>query len=299
MTSSDAIPESTLPYPPVYKDKRFVVLSDWFVPLLPASLELRAQSKRHAGTERLQHKIPTTVRFHPRLPFKLDHYLLDMTDNLGFGKEKRRAGNLDVLAGRQTFRDGFREMLESIVANGYSFEACQDELRKNIKLDAGFKDFHTWCRSNDIPVVIVSSGMAPIIRAVLRNIVGDDVADTIDIIANDVEVKEDGTWAIKFRHPSSGYGHDKSRAILPYKELESPPLLFFFGDGVSDMSAARHADVLFVKQKEDGENDLAVYCTREGIPHILFDDFRDALVVVQSVVSGERSPKEVLEKGRC
>jgi hypothetical protein len=25
-----AIPESTLPYPPVYKDKRFVVLSDWF-----------------------------------------------------------------------------------------------------------------------------------------------------------------------------------------------------------------------------------------------------------------------------
>ena len=31
----------------------------------------------------------------------------------------------------------------------------------------------------------------------------------------------------------SGFGHDKSRAILPYKELPSPPLLFFFGDGVS------------------------------------------------------------------
>ena len=31
----------------------------------------------------------------------------------------------------------------------------------------------------------------------------------------------------------SGYGHDKSQAILPYRKLENPPLLFFFGDGVS------------------------------------------------------------------
>ena len=31
----------------------------------------------------------------------------------------------------------------------------------------------------------------------------------------------------------SGYGHDKSQAILPYKKLANPPLLFFFGDGVS------------------------------------------------------------------
>uniref|UniRef100_A0A0W0EX82 Uncharacterized protein n=1 Tax=Moniliophthora roreri TaxID=221103 RepID=A0A0W0EX82_MONRR len=25
----DAAPESTLPYPPIHKDKKFVVLSDW------------------------------------------------------------------------------------------------------------------------------------------------------------------------------------------------------------------------------------------------------------------------------
>lgn len=222
-----------------------------------------------------------------------------MTDNLGFGQEKRRAGNLDVLAGRQTFRDGFREMLESIVANGHSFEMCKEELRKNIKLDGGFKEFDAWCRANDIPVVIVSSGMAPIIRSMLANHVGEDTASSIDIIANDVEIAPDGRWAIKFRHPSSGYGHDKSRAILPYKELESPPLLFFFGDGVSDMSAARHADVLFVKLKDDGENDLAVYCAREGIPHILFRDFAQALPVVQAVVSGKKTPAEVLAAGKA
>ena len=31
----------------------------------------------------------------------------------------------------------------------------------------------------------------------------------------------------------SGFGHDKSQAILPYRALPNPPLIFFFGDGVS------------------------------------------------------------------
>lgn len=57
----------------------------------------------------------------------------------------------------------------------------------------------------------------------------------------------------------SGYGHDKSQAILPYRSLPHKPILFFFGDGVSDLSAAQHADVLFAKDKPDGENDFAAY----------------------------------------
>lgn len=65
------------------------------------------------------------------------------------------------------------------------------------------------------------------------------------------------------------------------------------------MSAARHADVLFVKQKEGGENDLAAYCRREGILHILFDDFNKALDVVKSVVDGEKTVQEVLALGRA
>ena len=65
----------------------------------------------------------------------------------------------------------------------------------------------------------------------------------------------------------------------------------------SDMSAAKHADVLFVKQKDDGENDLATYCTKSGIRHILFTDFSKALPIVQSVVGGEKSVDEVLSMG--
>lgn len=221
-----------------------------------------------------------------------------MTDNLGFGKEQRRQGNLDILSGKTTFRDGFKVMLDSIVANGHSLEYCIQRLVENMELDPGFIEFFSYCDANDIPFIIVSSGMEPVIRAVLSNLVGEEKATRIEIIANAVQDLGDGKWQIHYRHPSSGFGHDKSWSILPYRDLPNPPITFFFGDGVSDMSAARHADVLFVKQKADGENDLAAYCNKEGIKHVLFKDFGKALNVVRSVVEGKSTTGEALAVGQ-
>ncbi|EJC99157.1 uncharacterized protein FOMMEDRAFT_128226 [Fomitiporia mediterranea MF3/22] len=260
MSTEDAVPQSTLPYPPLHQDKKFVVLSDW------------------DGT------ITT---------YDSNDY---MTDNLGFGKEKRREGNLRILKKEVTFRDAFKEMLDS-VAEGHSFEECKEVLRNNINLDSGFKDFYKYCKENDIPIVLVSSGMEPIIRAVLSKLIGEEDAATIDIVSNDVRHLPNGKWEIQYRHPTSGYGHDKSQAILPYGKLANPPTLFFFGDGVSDMSAARHADVLFVKLKGDNENDLHEYCKAEGIPHVLFTNFSNALEKVKTIVSGEKTKEEVLKDG--
>lgn len=115
-----------------------------------------------------------------------------MTDNLGFGLEKRRAGNLAILAGQETFRyeavqsdlrfvlifgdrDGFKLMLDSVVANGHTFEECKEVLKQSkprvirslhdlritialsdIILDVGFRNFYDFCKSRDIPVVIIS-----------------------------------------------------------------------------------------------------------------------------------------------
>ena len=70
-----------------------------------------------------------------------------------------------------------------------------------ITLDTGFKTFYTWCKAHKIPVVIVSSGMVPIIRAIMENLVGVEDASDIDIIANEVEYLENCRWTIKFRHP--------------------------------------------------------------------------------------------------
>ncbi|KAG8750667.1 hypothetical protein FRC14_000321, partial [Serendipita sp. 396] len=89
-------------------------------------------------------------------------------------------------------------MLDSIPL---SFDECKETLRRNIKLDPGFADFYAWCKSVDIPVVIVSSGMSPWIRAVLSNLIGEEEAANMEVISNDVAYDENGRWHIRYRHP--------------------------------------------------------------------------------------------------
>ncbi|KIJ56217.1 hypothetical protein M422DRAFT_23550 [Sphaerobolus stellatus SS14] len=257
---SISAPESTLPYPPIHKGKKFVVLSDW------------------DGTI-------TTLDSNDLL-----------TDKLGFGEEKRREAHADILSEKTTFRDGFKLMLDSIPN---TVDECKEVLKKEVTLEKGFKEFYEWTKANDIPFIVISGGMGPFIYAVLENSVGEDNAKQFEIISSDMKVHPNGTWEIQYRHPSSGYGHDKSQAILPYRNLPDPPLLFFFGDGVSDMSAAQHADVLFVKRPPGEESNLAAYCRREGIPHILFDNFQQVLPIVEAIVKGELTKEEVLRKGKA
>ena len=195
-----------------------------------------------------------------------------MIDNAGMGYDNRRVLNEEIVNERLNFRDGFRQMLASVKR---PFREMEELVRRDIMLDPGFKDFYAFAKEKNIPVVIVSSGMDPIIRSILANLIGEKDASEIDIIANNVRFTDPAgsgeTWEIEYRHPENGYGHDKSLSILPYRDLPKPPLLFFAGDGVSDMSAARHADVLFVKDQED--NDLKRFCDNNKIGYHLFKDW--------------------------
>jgi 2,3-diketo-5-methylthio-1-phosphopentane phosphatase len=122
-----------------------------------------------------------------------------MTDNLGYGREKRVQGNQDVLHGRMNFRDSFQGMMDSI---GTPFNECMDILRKNIKLDPGFKEFYTWSRENNVPIVILSGGMEPVIKALLDNLL--EPGWDIQIVSNDVQSRDGKDintqhgWNIKF-----------------------------------------------------------------------------------------------------
>lgn len=46
------------------------------------------------------------------------------------------------------------------------------------------------------------------------------------------------------------FGHDKSIEIRPYANLpeNERPTMFYAGDGVSDLSAAKETDLLFAKK---------------------------------------------------
>ena len=106
-----------------------------------------------------------------------------MTDNYGFGYQKRRQGNFDMLDGTETFRDGFQKMVNSWTV---SIPETISILKKHIKLDPHFHDFARWAKINSVPIVVLSAGMAPIIRALLDEFLGE-LASNIEIVANDVQ----------------------------------------------------------------------------------------------------------------
>ena len=138
------------------------------------------------------------------------------------------------------------------------FPECIKLLCENIKLDPYFNDFYQWSRANHVPVIVLSSGMTPIIRALLVHLVGPGAED-IEIVSNECIDRppktkdQEAGWQIKF-HDDSGFGHDKSLTIRPYAKYfeerpkEPRPTLFYAGDGVSDLSAARETDLLFAKK---------------------------------------------------
>ncbi|EDK44272.1 MtnX-like HAD-IB family phosphatase [Acetobacter pasteurianus] len=216
-----------------------------------------------------------------------------LTDNLGMGGTRRKNIGQDILDGKTSFRDGFREELNSVTT---PFDECIEILLANIKLDPGFIKFFEYCQAEGIPIVVVSSGMTPIISALLAKLVGPDAASKIQILSNDVRLSDNGkNWEILFKHPDSPFGHDKAQSIKEYltnhgyADLKEDseglvvPQLFYAGDGVSDLSAAKETDLLFAKHG----NDLITYCKRENIPYTEFNSFDDILSKLQKIVGGE------------
>lgn len=214
-----------------------------------------------------------------------------LTDQLGFGHLKRMVINDKLLYEDLPFRVGFQEMLDSVHV---PFDECIDILLKEIKLDPGFQETFQWAQENDIPVIVVSSGMKPIIKALLQKLVGEAAINKIEIVSNDVKINPvDKSWDIVYRDETD-FGHDKSRAIRPYREArssDSEQLLFYCGDGVSDLSAAKETDLLFAKRGKD----LVTYCQRENVPFTQFDSFKDILGDIKSILNKSKTIDDLNE----
>ena len=91
------------------------------------------------------------------------------------------------------------------------YDKCIQTLVENIQLDPYFKEFYDWARTANMPVIVLSSGMVPIIRALLIHLLGPE-AEEIQIVSNDVaprdgkSINEEGGWKIIF--------HDERYVIL-------------------------------------------------------------------------------------
>lgn len=152
---------------------------------------------------------------------------------------------------------------------------------EQVKIDPTFAAFATWCRSRQIPLVVVSEGMDRVIRTVLQR---DNI--TVDAIwANRLEVSEEGKLSLAFPHasedPECRSGLCKCEVLTGAKtpEKSGRPLRVVIGDGMSDRCWAASADLLFAKSK------LRRFCEEQKLPHLSFDDFHTIQNILEPILT--------------
>lgn len=207
-----------------------------------------------------------------------DTGLILIDDHRSMGPERRKALDHAILEGTKTYRDALQEMWNSV---HISWDEAWAEYLDHVKIDPGFPSFNDYCRKNNFPVTVLSSGLYPLLDRILKNFLGEKAKD-IEIVCNDGKIT-DRTWEIIWRDDTI-YGNDKSLTLIKARQEATEDTIFVFcGDGVSDISAARHADVLFVRK----DRDLEFYCKREDIPYIPFETFAEIERVVTKLVDGK------------
>ncbi|KAL8292656.1 hypothetical protein RQP46_001268 [Phenoliferia psychrophenolica] len=222
---------------------------------------------------------------------------------LGVGPEQRQLLNKAVANGAITLKHAYQIMMSEISLR-HSYEDALSIAARTLKFDPGFRSFWYWCLQSGTPLVVISSGLKDVIKAALENHLGPE-ASQIQVVANDVHWhtyragEPHIQYDFKFRHPESSEGLVKQRILDQLRSTsaslsgKSKPRCIFIGDGVSDFTAARSADLLFVKEGT-GTNDLKTHCDRLRIPHRVFGNFHHILNAVGACVEGRTSLDDIL-----
>jgi 2,3-diketo-5-methylthio-1-phosphopentane phosphatase len=207
-------------------------------------------------------------------------------DNYGCGAERRRILDEQIKSGERSFRDVSEEMWASL---NVPFDNGFEILEETLQIDPDFREFHQFCTDNDIPFNVISAGLKPVLRKVLDTFLGEEDSSRIGIVANDASI-DGAQWKPIWRHDSE-VGHDKALSVNEARiqaradcEEGEVPLIVFIGDGVSDLPAAREADVLFARRGLR----LEEYCKEHNIPYIGFDTFADIKREVQAILAEDQ-----------
>jgi 2,3-diketo-5-methylthio-1-phosphopentane phosphatase len=205
-------------------------------------------------------------------------------DAHGCGAERRNILDEQIKTGERSFREVSEEMWSSL---NVPFEDGFEVMEKTLEIDPAFQVFHKFCIANNIPFNVISAGLKPILRKVLDTFLGEEESSHIEIVANEAQISEDGSdWKPIWRHDTE-LGHDKALSITEAREeatLKAEdgtiPLIVFIGDGVSDLPAARQADVLFARRGLR----LEEYCLENKIAYIGYDTFAEIQAEIKNIM---------------
>jgi 2,3-diketo-5-methylthio-1-phosphopentane phosphatase len=210
-------------------------------------------------------------------------------NNFGCGSERRKVLDQQIHNGERSFRDVSEEMWGSL---NVPFEEGFEAMKHALEIDIDFETFHQFCIKNGIPFNVISAGLKPVLRRVLDHFLGEEASKHIDIVANDATISPCGSrWKPIWLHDTE-LGHDKAKSINDFKDQARSegevPLIVFIGDGVSDLPAAREADVLFARRGLR----LEEYCIENNLSYIPYDTFADIQREVAKLANIEEQPRK-------
>lgn len=204
-----------------------------------------------------------------------------LVDALGGGAEYRHKLEEQFKSGERTFREISDDMWGSLsIPFGDGF----DLMAQTLKIDPGFREFHNYCLEQGFPFNVISAGLKPVLQRTLDIFLGDEAA-TMNIVANNLEAPGGIPWKPVWLHDcdtglDKAYSVNEARSQAQLDCLPGEiPLIVFIGDGVSDLPAAREADVLFARRGLR----LEEHCKEHDIPYIPFDTFSDVKREVEAI----------------
>jgi HAD superfamily phosphoserine phosphatase-like hydrolase len=176
------------------------------------------------------------------------------------GEEPWAAIDRELVAGRISLRDALARQARLV---RLSRDEVLTFLERTVTVDPAFAAFVARARQAAAEVVVLSSGVRPIIVAALERA---GVRD-IPVVANEVDFSLDG-WTLTFGDPVEN-GTDKAGRVRAAKARGEATVMV--GDGISDYAAALAADRVFAKKNRALER----YGSERGLPWTPFASFAE------------------------
>jgi 2-hydroxy-3-keto-5-methylthiopentenyl-1-phosphate phosphatase len=190
-------------------------------------------------------------------------------------------------------RDGYEELEDAWVRGEIGSRVCMqkqialldmsmDELHAHldtIQIDPAFPAFVREAQVQGLPLQIVSDGMDYVISYVLQ---GHGLRH-LPVLANHLVQTGPRSWRLESPHASAACSRNSGTckcALLATQKLKHPRVLFI-GDGTSDFCVSGKADFVLATSR------LLEHCRKHDYPHAAFADFRQALALLQQIISNE------------
>jgi len=198
---------------------------------------------------------------------------------LKYAGEKAKQSIQRLLKDKITMQQWLTELFEAIPS------ISQEEYFNFVDqfiVDPRFIEFVRFCKTQEIPIMVLSDGQDAYIERVLAN------ADLkkVPFFANHTEflsVNGRNKIAVSFPHTDAECnlcGNCKRNHIL--NASADDDIIVYVGDGYSDRCPVKYADFVFAKQQ------LVKHCQEQNITYFEFNHFGDVQAKMEEIVQRKR-----------